>query len=196
MLDWNAAREAIRQAVIAATGCVSTSVVWDGSSDSGTWQAFPLIELEQRRVTAWDDSEEYTTGPDGNMVTTLSGPRSTRVQVKITSDNQDTNESVSVVAERLRTRLDRESIVEALRVAGIGIGASTDTVAASYKNTSGRVNSVAIIEIDFNLAQNDTDTEAPTDFIETITVVGSEPSFSVTVTKPHNPLAVSFPLSF
>ena len=200
MLDWNAAKEAVRQALIEATGIAATSVVWGRSSEAGTWIAWPLIELQTRTVKAWDDSEEYSAAPNGDLVTTLSGPRMVKVQVKVVSDDANTGESVTVVSERLRTRLYRGKVLNALKDAGVGVGAMGPSIDIPYAGTNGRAYSASITEIDFNLVSVDVDTTASGDYIERVTYKskgGSElPPFTLTVRKPNQPLARFFPLTF
>jgi hypothetical protein len=169
VLDWNLVRNAFSLAVSAATGIVPESIAWVNTSDAGTWQAFPYVEIKLRSVRRLgDDSEVYSVSEDA-LVTTMVGPREAIVEVRITSDNQDEAEAVGVVAERLRTRIQRASVLEILSNSGIGLGSLRPSVEADFRGESGRMLSVSVTEVALNLIQVDVDETASADFVEHVT---------------------------
>jgi hypothetical protein len=201
LLNWNAAREAIRLAVVAATGIpdgvqvdgsTSTRVHWINTSTAGTFQPWPQAKLRARRVKSWDDSIiPEVVGYNGPV---HYGPRAILVEIRIESDNQNSAESPGDLSEYLRTRIFRGKILAALKVAGIGVGEISETVEADFQSPEGRFVSVGITEIWFNLAQLDGDETDDGYDIGSVTIVSdtiqnvdgsdSPAQFDITVTKP------------
>jgi hypothetical protein len=201
VLDWNAAREAIRVAIrnamglpegLQPNGATVKCVVWDGENDGNIYQPYPKVVLRQRRIKSWDDSIIDSTGPGNTLVTTHSGPRAILLEVRVESDDQHTSPAACQLSENFRTRIFRRAIQAALKTAGIGVGAMAETVEASYTGEEGRQYSVGITECWFNLAQNDVDTDAPQEWIEHVTYVsdkivrpdGTDSPLQVDVTIP------------
>ncbi len=81
--------------------------------------------------TRWDDNE--AAAPDPNMVPSLVGWRRLVLQVAPeTTANQKPATHARTVAEKLRTRLRRESAQAALEAANVGLASVGDVTTADY----------------------------------------------------------------
>lgn len=168
VLDWNAIRATLKAQVVVATGIPAIQIAYKNEAKAGTWLPYPQVELRLGGAkSVGHDSIDRKLVADAIEVT-VHGPREARFQVRIISDNQNTAESVGDLSEYVRTRFNRESVQEALTVAGLGLNQIGETVEADVQRDDGRWLSVGITDIVFNLYQNDVDTTDSGDYIETV----------------------------
>lgn len=200
-MDWSAIRVAIKAAVVSATGLLPQYVFFDGAPEATGWKgpsstgwgsapAFEpqlppcTIELKIRRVESPGTDEaraDYTATPTPGRTINRCGPRRIIVQFKIESQAGTDSLNCFAVESRLRTRLARKSIGDALQAAGMGMGDMTPAIAADYVKFD-RQMSVCICEMPFHAAENDMDdTTGTNDWIESTRAIGTMADPSATV---------------
>lgn len=169
-MNWAVLQPAIRAAVQASTGLVMNGgVEWDGSSAATALRPPVVANLSTGSVLAvgQDEEREATAAPDRTVM--ISGQREIHVTVKIETQNQADDAIALVYADRLRVRIQRQSVVDALASAGLALA---DVSATTKVNVTrqGRVLSVYITELTLNAAENDVDdTPGAGDWIEKVT---------------------------
>lgn len=169
-MDWPTLREAIRDAVVAATGLPDTDVFWQGSREATGWHSYPsadgrppaTAELSLRQLGGfggWDEVRKtYSATPTPNRTVALVGNRKLQLGVRIESQRQDDGQdAVGALSGLLRTRILRPSILDALRAAGLAVSTVRDTIERDFEDLHDRVISVGITEIVIFAAENDAD---------------------------------------
>lgn len=164
-MTWAANREAIRQAIISATGI--TDVRWKGTHTAGSWRQGPHVDLRLRSPVALGVEETryvYDLTSD-ELTASIAGHRSVIVEVRIESmDQSDSSEAVGTLAGRLRLRLRRPSILAALRVENVALSTIGPSVHADAVLDSREV-SVSLTDVVFLVAESDTDDTDAGDYI-------------------------------
>lgn len=170
-MNWSTIREAIRQAVISSTGVTDTQ--WMNSSDAGQWRATPHIDLVLRSPQAVGMDETRYTFDVANdvLVPSRCGTRRFTVTVRIEAESQyGAEEAIGSLANLLRTRLFRPSILDTLRsTANTTLSSMLQTTDADFI-ADGRYISLSLTDIVFLAAENDTDTTDAGDYIKTVQV--------------------------
>ena len=168
-MNWQTLREAIRDAVVAATGLPDTDVVWQGTREATGWHSWPnatglppaIAELSLRQLGAmgWDEVRKtYSDSPSPNRTVALVGNRRLQLAVRIESQRQDDGQdAVGALSGLLRTRVYRPSILAALHAAGLAVATVRDTIERDFVDDQDRTISVGITEILIFAAENDSD---------------------------------------
>jgi len=116
--------------------------------------------------TRWDDTE--AAAPDLNMVPSLVGWRRLVLQVAPeTTANQKPATHARTVAEKLRTRLRRESAQAALEAANLGLASVGDVTTADYTADQRQV-SRCVFELVLNASSFETATDDAVSSIESV----------------------------
>jgi hypothetical protein len=168
-------------AIRAASGVRQVS--WANTREAGAqWgsDSTPCVTLRLRSPRSLgQDGERLTYTPDpsdpddpakGTLETAIYGNRVFTVTVRIeTPDQRPGNESVGALASRLRTRLGRDSVIDALYEAGIAIVDILPTVDADYPADGGWV-SASITDVILSACEWDVDDTASPDWIAQVQV--------------------------
>jgi hypothetical protein len=162
-VDFPTIQEAIRVAVVSATGAPDRDVFWKGSAAAGGLIFYPRVEIRAGAlVGSGIDEVRKTFVPDGvpaNEARTISyvGNRRWTVSIRIESDKQVPGLDGLQFASNLRTRLRRPDILEALRLAGVSIAQILGHVRADYVD-HGRTVSASMTDVLVLLAEVDAGT--------------------------------------
>lgn len=116
-----------------------------------------------------DDTFTGPGAPLGGVVYNTGGQRAMRVQVKVECFDQSGGHSAHPILERVRTRLNLPTVLDALAAIDLGYREISKSTTLDYtEQDSGRRVSVALFEIVFNAS--DTDADDPITTIETVDV--------------------------
>lgn len=181
-MDWTTQLEAVRQAVITCTGLQDFTgasgtvtvqrVSWVNKPEAARWAQGAIADLELGSITnEVRDETRYEYDADGDKnVPTVSGWRRVSLSVRIMVDSQaDSSSAPTLYSGRLRTRMRRDGVIEALAAAGVTIVGVGPTVVSDFEepNTS-RIWSAAVVDLDLRITEWDTDTEDDGDYIQTV----------------------------
>jgi hypothetical protein len=158
-MNWATIREAIRQAVVSASGLSDTAAVqWRGTCIAGGWRPDPHVDLVLKQVAGLGVDEARASVQSGNLVTTLTGNRTLSVSIRVESQSQaDGVESVGAIAGRIRTRLRRLGILTALKDADLALVEIQPVQNLDFAS-QGRFVSLAVLDVLLSSVENDTDT--------------------------------------
>jgi hypothetical protein len=173
-MNWATIKEAIRQAVVSATGIPEQRVQWMNNPAAGVWRDSPLVDLVLRspRALGVDETRRVYNSEDDKQDVTLEGPRQFTVSVRIEAESQlDAEESVGQLASDFRTRLRRPAILAALRAVEVALVEIAATVDADFE-ADGRAVSLSVTDVVFSSAEMDTDTTNPGDYIARVGLQG------------------------
>ena len=142
-----------------SSGLAEDRIAWVNSAGATEWTEFPNMELVSKgpqRARAWDWTEKVYDSGTGKLTKTQVGPREMKVTFRVESVNQDPGSSAEQYVSNIQTRLQRGSIQEALAASGLALATLSDLTIADYA-IDDRMNSVAQIDVLFNLAESDVD---------------------------------------
>lgn len=175
-------KEAIRVAVRDALGFSDTqedgrpslAIVWRDTHEAGAYRPDVRADLSTRSIAALgSDEERYEFDEDEDTNTpTLCGNRMIPVQLRIESPYQTpgTTLGAEALGARFLVRIGRQSILAALRVAGVALNSIGLVVNTDYTR-DGRRLAVYICEVLFSAAENDLDTTPEAgDYVARVTV--------------------------
>lgn len=163
-MDWATTQEAIRQAVITATGIPDADVVWYGTSEG--WRSFPRVDLITRIPEGVGVDEDRM---DSEGEHTICGTRRFTLSVRIEADTGAPGaESVAHLAGRLRTRLRRAAVLALLQAAGVATERVDRTQEFERETAEGRRVSLSVTDVLLSVAENDTDDSNTDEWIESV----------------------------
>lgn len=183
-MNWGTIKEAIRQAVVSATGIPEQRVQWVNNPAAGTWRDSPLVDLVLRepRSIGVDQTKYVFNEADDKQELTQEGAREFIVSVRIEAESQlDTEESVGQLASNFRTRIRRKSILDVLRLANVALNRIEATANADFE-ADDRAVSLSITDVVFSSAETDTDSTAAGDYIATVEASSESLGRDLTVT--------------
>lgn len=162
-----AVQEAIRQAVISASG--TTDVQWQGSARAARFGKGPQIDLVLRGAASiGQDETRRGFDPDEDVLTeTQSGNRHLPVSIRIEADTQKPGENAQAVAMRLRARLSRSNVLDALQAGNVALVEVMPTINADYRDQDARKVSLAVVDVLFATTENDANDAISGDYIAT-----------------------------
>lgn len=187
-MNWATIKEAVRQAVVSATGIDEQRVQWVNNPEAGTWRETPLVDLVLRNPRAIGVDETRTTYNEETdaLEATQEGPREFTVSIRIETESQlDAEESVGQLASDLRTRLRRKGVKAALLVAGVSLARMERTVDSDF-TADRRTVSLSVTDVVFCAAETDADSTYHGDYIETVEISSPSmgvPEFTVTISE-------------
>ena len=174
-MNWAAIQAAIKVAVVSALGVEERLVQWTNTAGAAQWRQPVRVDLTLRapRAIGVDEARrEYDAGSD-SLQWEQTGPRVFTVQVKLEAETQSPgSETVGAMASTFRTRLQRKSILAALRTAGVALSSIGVTTDADYK-ADGRMVSASITDVVWLAAESDQDPTASGDYIGKVTGTGT-----------------------
>lgn len=169
-----ATRNAIKAAVTAAAGLEAHQVRWAGSNEVNAWAAFPTVDLDVvASVGIGVDETRVDTSPVDSIDLRQAGNREITIQIKVETDRQIVPPALTAaeVADRIRTRLRRESTREILRPAGVALVRFEGEASADFVQDD-REFSASIISVTFGIGLLD-DPDTFHDYATSISVVYS-----------------------
>lgn len=168
-MSWSDVREAVRLAIAEATqledvaGLRNTTtrrVEWRNRATASRMVSGAWAELRFYSPVAMGVDEtrySFETNPD-RLVPNYGGPRQFNVQVLLQADNQEPDaDAVGILAGRLRTRLRRREILDALLEAGVAFVRMGPSIEVDYTDINGREISASTTEMTFACAEIDVD---------------------------------------
>lgn len=176
MATWKQKREAIRQAVTFAlkiptvsgetladgTTDLPNGVEWEGKREANRWTGPVWADLRLGAVIALGRDEKRRTFHDGGspansgFTTAYGGQRSFHVMVIVGSDDQEDMEAIGEATAGLRTRMEREEVVEMLAAVDVAVSDILPTLNVDYI-AEGRQYSQSMTEVRFNTVESDED---------------------------------------
>jgi hypothetical protein len=115
MIDWQAIKDQIRQAVSELTEMQPNQVIWRDEAKGATWNNPPTIYLRIPGLQDIGVAEERTTlpGPDDNVVVEVSQQKTFMLQVRCESFEQNiaSPKFPGTILSTLRTRLRRSTSI-------------------------------------------------------------------------------------
>lgn len=164
MLRWGVntatVQDALRQAVVSATGLTSGDVVKGGSAEASGWRgtARAYVTFLTSGRHGRDERRRDFTAPATRAVTHV-GNRLITVTVRFESDAQSPGADAHHYADRLTTRIDRKSVRAALKAVKVSVLEVLPAITRDYQ-VKDRMVSVAIVELRVLAASIDVDDTA------------------------------------
>lgn len=153
-------QEAIRDAVVSATGVPDVDVYWAGSKEAGYAHKSPKVELSCPafvKVGQGERRAEYVPGVVATRTITHVGDRRLTVTVKFEVDDQTPGVSGLYYASRLATRINFRAPVALLKPAKCAVTWVSGARSADYVTQNRKV-SVYVVEMIVHAAEVDIDT--------------------------------------
>lgn len=167
-MDFAAIQEAIRAQIKTCLGItVDTDCVWTKTAKGGTWKNSPRCLLSVRGLTplGWDENRTaYDVGTD-KLVATRVGNRLFTILVRVEVDNQTPGADAYTLQSRLHTRLQRPTVLAALRAVNVALVNLGPAVDAEYR-VDGRDVSAWAQEIRFSTVEQEVDAQSSGDYIK------------------------------
>lgn len=159
-MNWAAMRPALLSAVQAATGIDAKSVVWKDAREAAGWSKNGVVakcSISGIKTIGCDEERRasYDAGTNTRTIT-LCGVRQFSFTVRIETQDGSDSGVVDILADHLRTRIWRDSILTSLRALDMAIADVKDTQKLDVM-LQGRALSVAVIEFVMNGVENDVD---------------------------------------
>jgi hypothetical protein len=164
-MNWEPIRDALLEAIQVTSGVEPKFTAWVDEPAGAAFRAFPNIDLAISSVHGFGDDEIRIDRTVDPPVERISGPRQFTLTVKVEGESVHTHDAMTVMG-RIRARLRRTSVLDALTVAGVAIASFEDEQIVSYK-ANGQPYVAVVLDILCNAAENDISEEEPaTDPIE------------------------------
>jgi len=185
-MNWPVIRPAILSAVVSATGLAPSCVFWKGSKEEAGWTSGGVVAKCNILSPGQFGRDESRAKYDPNTQTrtvTNSGARKFTLSVRFeTQDGSDSGVAL-VYADRLRTRIRRRSIADALLAAEVSVATMNDTQTFDGIRMQGRIISVAAMDLIMNGVENDVDTtQGAGDWIKQASMTGTLTDTDGTIT--------------
>lgn len=153
-------------------------MAWEGAADAAAlW-----VNLDSATITLTlrtigdhgvDQVERTHNDATDALDVAIKGQRRLIVSVRIASARQVPGANAQHYASLLRTRLQRDSVLEALDAAGLGLTEVMPTIEGDITRNDRRV-SIAITDVLFSCAEYDTDAGASGSHVKNVEVTGNE----------------------
>jgi len=176
MPTWKQKREAIRLAVTFAlkiptvsgetladgTTDLPNGVEWEGKREANRWTGPVWADLRLGTVIQIGRDEKRREFHNGGtpatsgLTTNYGGQRSFHVMVIVGSDDQEDMEAIGEATAGLRTRMQREEVVEMLAAVDVAVADVLPTLNVDFID-EGRQYSQSMTEVRFNTVENDED---------------------------------------
>lgn len=168
-------RAALKVAVVAASGLSSTGAVeWKGTAAVSSFRDFPRCDMSMRSFRGVGNDEvrrEYDADEDA-LVLTVCGNRTAILTLRFETQDGSDSGHANVYALQAMARLQRPSTLATLRTAGVALAGFEALQTFDNVKLQDRVVSIAVLEANLNLAENDTDDASDSDFIESAQIDG------------------------
>jgi hypothetical protein len=166
-------KAALKVAAIAASGLSSAGAVeWKGQAVSSSFRPFIRCDMSLRSFVGIGNDEVRKTYDDDTdaLLLNVAGNRTAVWTLRFeTQDGSDSGEAANY-ALRTMARLQRASVREDLLVADIARSGFQPIQTFDNVKVQDRLISVAVLEVNLNLVENDTDDVSSGDYIATVEV--------------------------
>lgn len=170
-MDLETIEPALATLVAALTGVESGCVVWENAlrpRHNGQLVVLSWVTTQGVGVDSETWTFEANADPTQEMTPTVQGARFGTLQLSVESTDQRPGYTARKIAERARTRFERQSTDDALgavHLALAGVGAVTN---ADYPGSNDRMVSRCILEVRLNGRAREADTAGRTSYIATV----------------------------
>jgi len=170
-VNWETVQDAIAAAVVATTGANALDVFWRGSDRAAGLKGYPQIELVPSGLAHAGVDEirkVYSATPSPTRAVEYVGNRRLTVSIRIYHEDGAVGTNALALADRLRTRLRRPSVLADLRAADVSLArilASVDGL--EVDDGDGRLVSLSITDVLFLVAERDTGTPETGGWVDT-----------------------------
>jgi hypothetical protein len=168
-VNWRGLQTTLAEQVARVAGCPA---YW--RDVAAQWEAWPRVMLSVVSVRKLGQDETRTRRDLDNdvILPRIYGGRVVTVQVQVESRNQNLDASASALGERVRTRLGRPRVLDALRSVDFGVSTTTDLRVVNRTDDKARVVSYAVFELVLltHVSDEDSDLEADLGYIETVEI--------------------------
>jgi hypothetical protein len=176
-MNWAAIRPALLSAVVQTTGLKPSCVFWKGSKEEAGWTSGGVAakcSIASPGAFGRDEIRSSYDAVTQTRTVTISGARRFTFTVRFeTQDGSDSGIAVTY-ADRLRARIRRRSIADALRAAEVSVATIQDTQTIDGVKSQSRVLSVAVVDLIMNGVENDVDTtEGAGDWVKQASMTGT-----------------------
>lgn len=165
-MDIAAIQAAIRSAIGTALTLPDVGnykpIVWEDTNASSSWNApaSPRVRLKMHEPQGIGQDAVAYKFTDPKLLPIVTGPRQFMVTVRIAAETQTPGaEPVGYTAMRLRSRLRWPRVAKILADADVAVALIRPTINASV-TLDGRQTAMALVDLIFQTAENDTDTSA------------------------------------
>lgn len=159
-MNWATIRTTLADVVETVTGIDDAQISWKGTTGNATWSRYPQVEMSVRSIIGVGRDEERHDSEAGDPIgpdtVTISGVRQLVWTVRIESQNAADTAIANNYADRLRTRLKRQSVRDTLNAAGLAVSFIQPAQQVDFKSQD-RWSSVEVIDVMLNAVENDTD---------------------------------------
>ncbi len=156
-MNWPVMRDALAAAIPAMIGVNPSNVVWKGSLEEGSRVVGTRVVLQANSIISagWDEARLEQEGDDDQNVNRC-GQRQFTWSIQIECQNQGPAATARVLADQIRVRLWRPSVLEIVQAAGMAMADIKGTSERDYID-DGRLISWASIDVTVLSVENDTD---------------------------------------
>lgn len=160
-MNWNNIRRGLKEVIESIDGLDHAGAVeWSDSAEASAMRKLPRIDLSVKALQGFgNDETRRDVDPDtGDMTTSIYGHRRLTFSIRVESD-QATGAEPLTIADRLRVRLMRDSVIEAMRNEKLALAGFAPTQVIDFKR-DGRALCVAVLDVFLNAAEIDIDDTA------------------------------------
>jgi hypothetical protein len=126
-MDWQALQDGLKALVAAASGIRAQNIAWDGEPEVMRNYPMAMLELQQPSRDASTDETRHELDDEGRLVPVIVGNRAVTLLVTVKSRDQRGPSKAYAILERLRTRLELPSSLQALDALGVALRDSPAT---------------------------------------------------------------------
>lgn len=158
-MNWQLIRPALAAAIVQMTGLDPRLVVWKGTLAERSQVIGTRVVLSTNSVVSVGIDEtrrEGSLNPLDDAMVTITGVRQFTWTVMIEAQNQGVGDTARELIETVRTRMGRQSTIDALGTVGIGLANDLAVTHTDYLE-SGRMVSMAALDMLMNAVENDDD---------------------------------------
>ena len=164
-MNWAGLQTVLAAQVTTIAGCPA---YW--RDVTAKWEAWPRVCLSvvSSRKLGQDETRTRYVSVDDVILPRVYGGRVVTVQIQVETRDQNLAASAGAIAEQVRTRLGRPSVLAALRAVDIGISTTTDVRTVNRTDDKARVVSYAVFEaVLLTHVSDEEDDSADLGYIET-----------------------------
>ena len=164
-MNWAGLQTVLAAQVTTIAGCPA---YW--RDVTAKWEAWPRVFLSvvSSRKLGQDETRTRYVSVDDVILPRVYGGRVLTVQIQVETRDQNLAASAGAIAEQVRTRLGRPSVLAALRAVDIGISTTTDVRTVNRTDDKARVVSYAVFEaVLLTHVSDEEDDSADLGYIET-----------------------------
>ena len=184
-MSWATVKEACRTAISVCLGLedypggdgsMVHQVEWKNKQMAMRWTTEKWVDLQLTAGNSGTGTDEVRwcevqVGARTILQPTYGGYRQFSVQVTICSESQeDADEAVGELADRLRTRIRRPDVQAPMQDAGVALVRVGSTFETDYQDQDGRMVSCSVTELRMGCVTSETDTTDPGYYIAEVQI--------------------------